>query len=197
MSYNKTQVIDAGPTGDTIKESVLKNDQNMDVAFVALNDLLAKHNSQESDISALQSFVNASEIYTSAEKSKLSNIQDGADVNVQSDWDATGGDAFINNKPAKYPDAAKLNGAVEDENYSGSTIVKRDANGDIRARIFRQYFTDEDPSFNFVMTQTDQTGGVIRPASLATAKTRLGIHKHTVSTAAPSGGDDGDIWLKV
>ena len=38
--------------------------------------------------------------YTAAEKTKLGGIADGAEVNVQSDWNATSGDALILNKPA-------------------------------------------------------------------------------------------------
>lgn len=38
--------------------------------------------------------------YTTAEKSKLAGIAEGAEVNVQSDWSATSGDAFIKNKPS-------------------------------------------------------------------------------------------------
>lgn len=37
--------------------------------------------------------------YTSAEKNKLAGIAANAEVNVQSDWNATDGDAFIKNKP--------------------------------------------------------------------------------------------------
>ena len=37
--------------------------------------------------------------YTTTEKTKLSGIQDGAEVNVNADWNATTGDAFIANKP--------------------------------------------------------------------------------------------------
>ena len=37
--------------------------------------------------------------YTTTEKNKLSSIAANAEVNVQSDWNATGGDAFIKNKP--------------------------------------------------------------------------------------------------
>lgn len=37
--------------------------------------------------------------YTTAEKNKLAGIEAGAEVNVQSDWDATTGDAAILNKP--------------------------------------------------------------------------------------------------
>lgn len=37
--------------------------------------------------------------YTPAEKNKLAGIAEGANVNVQSDWNATNGDAYIKNKP--------------------------------------------------------------------------------------------------
>ena len=37
--------------------------------------------------------------YTTAEKNKLAGIASGAEVNVQSDWNATSGDAAILNKP--------------------------------------------------------------------------------------------------
>ena len=41
--------------------------------------------------------------YTTAEKTKLSGIASGAQKNVQSDWSATSGDAFIKNKPTSLP----------------------------------------------------------------------------------------------
>ena len=46
----------------------------------------------------------ATRTYTTAEKTKLAGIAAGAEVNVQSDWNATSGDAFIANKPT-IPDA--------------------------------------------------------------------------------------------
>lgn len=39
--------------------------------------------------------------YTNAEKQKLAGIAEGAEVNVQADWNATEGDALILNKPTK------------------------------------------------------------------------------------------------
>lgn len=45
-------------------------------------------------------YVHTDENFTSAEKSKLSGIEAGAQVNVNSDWDATSGEpGFIENKP--------------------------------------------------------------------------------------------------
>lgn len=45
------------------------------------------------------SSVGSGEIITSAERSKLEGISEGAEVNVQSDWEAVSGDAQILNKP--------------------------------------------------------------------------------------------------
>ena len=49
----------------------------------------------------------STEDYTTAEKTKLSGIETGAQVNVQSDWNATDGDAKILNKPTLGDLAAK------------------------------------------------------------------------------------------
>lgn len=43
--------------------------------------------------------VKSSEVFSVAERTKLSGIDAGAEVNVQSDWNATSGDAQILNKP--------------------------------------------------------------------------------------------------
>lgn len=40
--------------------------------------------------------------YTTTEKTKLAGIEEGAQKNVQSDWNATSGDSFIKNKPDIY-----------------------------------------------------------------------------------------------
>lgn len=40
--------------------------------------------------------------YTTTEKTKLAGIEEGAQKNVQSDWNATAGDSFIKNKPDVY-----------------------------------------------------------------------------------------------
>lgn len=44
-------------------------------------------------------YVHTDNNFTTTEKNKLNGIAAGAEVNVQSDWNATSGDAFIKNKP--------------------------------------------------------------------------------------------------
>ena len=58
--------------------------------------------------------------YTDAEKTKLSGIASGAEVNVQSDWTAISGDALILNKPtipSKTSDLTNDSNFVVDSNY--------------------------------------------------------------------------------
>lgn len=57
--------------------------------------------------------------YTTDEKTKLSGIASGAQKNVQSDWSATSGDAFIKNKPTSLP----ANGGNADT-VGGHTVAK-------------------------------------------------------------------------
>lgn len=59
-------------------------------------------------------------LMTSAEKTKLANIAAGAEVNVQSDWEATSGDALILNKPSipsKTSDLTNDSDFVSDASY--------------------------------------------------------------------------------
>lgn len=49
-------------------------------------------------------YVHTDNNYTTAEKEKLSGITAGAEVNVNADWNANGGDAQILNKPTKVSD---------------------------------------------------------------------------------------------
>jgi len=65
--------------------------------------------------------------FTAADETKLDGIEAGAEVNVQPDWDATAGDAFINNKPTipTVPDKASnsdVDGETDDTDYT--TVAK-------------------------------------------------------------------------
>ena len=63
--------------------------------------------------------------YTTAEKNKLAGIAAGAEVNVQSDWNATSGDAMILNKPTipTVPTSLKNPNALSfgNKSYDGSS----------------------------------------------------------------------------
>ncbi|WP_346351929.1 phage tail protein [Oceanimonas sp. AH20CE76] len=69
-------------------------------------------------------------------------------------------------KTAKAADSARLNGAIDSENSTGSTIVKRSSSGDINARLFRSEYDTTNASVNFIMTQVDTAGNnYIRPTT--------------------------------
>lgn len=55
--------------------------------------------------------------YTTDEKNKLAGIAAGAEVNVQSDWNATSGDAFIKNKPTIPIVPTKISAFTNDSGY--------------------------------------------------------------------------------
>ncbi len=64
--------------------------------------------------------------YTATEKAKLANIEAGAEVNVNADWNATTGDAAILNKPSI---PSKTSDLTNDSNYvSDASYVHTDNN---------------------------------------------------------------------
>lgn len=58
----------------------------------------------DSNYAVDSNYVHTDNNYTTAEKNKLSGIAAGAEVNVNADWNATSGDAYILNKPTKVSD---------------------------------------------------------------------------------------------
>lgn len=71
----------------------------------------------------------STEDFTSAEKTKLSGIESGAQVNVQSDWNASSGDAQILNKPTLGSAATKNVGTSE------GNVPVLDSNGKLDSSI--------------------------------------------------------------
>lgn len=65
-------------------------------------------------------------LMTSAMFTKLDNIAAGAEVNVQSDWNATSGDAFILNKPVFLTGGSQTTTSTEDEGINTYTFTKSD-----------------------------------------------------------------------
>lgn len=83
-------------------------------------------------------YVHTDNNFSTAYKTKLDGIQSGAEVNVQSDWTATDGDAFIKNKPTKVSDftndsdfqsGTQVNNSIASHNTS--TTAHADIRGDI------------------------------------------------------------------
>ncbi|MBN9548157.1 MAG: hypothetical protein J0H31_04540, partial [Alphaproteobacteria bacterium] len=120
-------------------------------------------------------------------------------TNLQSSLDAKLG------ATAQAADSAKLAGMSANAGTSINTVVSRDAAGDITTRLFRStYPTGADAVTSFVgRVSSDGTGDTyLRPQSIAQTKAILGIgtmanRSLTISTAAPSGGVDGDVYFQI
>ena len=93
------------PTLGTLSELDEVSEANLDVA------LETKINGKVDKVEGKQL---STEDYTTAEKTKLGGIETGAQVNVQSDWNAASGDAAILNKPTLGALAAKSDVALAD-----------------------------------------------------------------------------------
>lgn len=76
----------------------------------------------DSDYVSDANYVHTDSNFTSAEKTKLSGIATGAEVNVQADWNAsdTSSDAFIKNKPSI---PSKVSDLANDNNYQTADQV--------------------------------------------------------------------------
>lgn len=80
--------------------------------------LQASSSTSETPSSVKQKYESNSDTnaYTDVEKTKLSSISNGAEVNVQSDWNETNAasNTFIQNKPTLQPTSVKTYGAIGD-----------------------------------------------------------------------------------
>ena len=73
-------------------------------------------------------------------------------------------------------DSDKLNGAVEAEASTVSTIVKRNSSGDINARLFRSEYDTTNSNIGFIMTQVSTgTDNFMRPSTPAQLLAGLGL----------------------
>lgn len=86
-----------GSVSDVLQNgvSVLDGDTAKVVVPTKTSDL-----TNDSNFVADANYVHTDANFTTTEKNKLAGIASGAEVNVQSDWNATSGDALILNKPS-------------------------------------------------------------------------------------------------
>lgn len=121
--------------------------------------------------------------FTTTLKNKLDGISAGANVNVQADWNATSGDAFIKNKPT-IPAGAKLYSSIG-QNTDGAMTQKvvTDALGG-KANIIHthddRYYTESEVDSKIA----DAISGV----------TQFDLE---VVTSLPTTGVKGKIYLKA
>jgi hypothetical protein len=134
--------------------------------------------------------------YTSAEASKLTGIADGAEVNVNADWDATSGDAEILNKPtlggAAALDVGTTAGTVaagDDARFHDAVTLAASV-ADVLG-LTGQELTADDPGGDRLLFWDDSASKLTH----LTLGTNLSITGTTLDVAGVSDGDKGDITV--
>jgi hypothetical protein len=103
-------------------------------------------------------------------------------------------------------DADLLDGFQSSQTNTASTVAVRDGSGDITTRLFKSTYpngADAGITGFIGRISSDGTGDTfLRPQSIAQTKTLLGVgtmasRSLTISTGAPTGGVDGDVWFKI
>lgn len=73
-------------------------------------------------------------------------------------------------------DADLLDGYGSADTSAANTVVRRNVNGDINARLFRSEYDSTNASINYIMTQVDTaSNNYIRPSTIAQVRNSLGI----------------------
>ena len=134
--------------------------------------------------------------YTSAEASKLAGIADGAEVNVNADWDATSGDAQILNKPtlggAAALDVGTTTGTVaagDDARFHDAVTLAASV-ADVLG-LTGQELTADDPGGDRLLFWDDSASKLTH----LTLGTNLSITGTTMDAVGVSDGDKGDITV--
>lgn len=123
-------------------------------------------------------------VYTTTEKIKLSGISEGAEVNVQSDWNAESGDALILNKPTIPSNISDL---TNDSGFITSASVPT-ALSEL-----------SDDSTHRLTTDTEKSTWNGKQDALGftplNSTSFSGLTKITVGTIQPSNPSIGDLWI--
>ena len=114
--------------------------------------------------------------YTDAEKAKLSGIATGAQKNVQSDWNATSGDALIKNKPTIPTVPAKVSSFENDAGYLTS-YTETDPTVPAWAK------TESKPTYTASEVGAEASGAVITHNTSSSAHSTLFSAKQNKITA--------------
>ena len=111
-------------------------------------------------------YVHTDNNYTTEEKTKLEGVEDGANVNVNADWNATEGDAQILNKPAfaavatsgDYNDLDNKPSAYDDTELKDRITALENAPSTVDTRVSGvDVVIDEDEGKLLVIASTDGT----------------------------------------
>lgn len=122
-------------------EMTLVAGSNVDIALDTTND---KITISATDTTYGLATSTSNGLMSSAEKNKLSEIAEGAEVNVNADWDATSGDAQILNKPTSLPasDVSAWAKASTKPSYTASEVGADAVGSSASALVDAKSYTD-------------------------------------------------------
>ena len=126
----------------------------------------------------------STEDYTTAEKNKLAGIQEGAEANVNADWNATSGDTQILNKPTVFPPSTHIHNIADVNNLQTALNGKEPI---ISIGTTSQYFRG-DKTWQIIdkstvgLNNVDNTSDVNKPISTAT-QTALDLKENVANKA--------------
>lgn len=123
--------------------------------------------------------------YTTAEKTKLSEIETGAQVNMQADWNATSGGAVIKNKPSALPasNTTSTYSATGTEPVNGKAVASAISGKANKANTLSGYGITDAP------TKTEMS------SAISSAVAGLTGVSFSVVESLPTTGKEGVIYL--
>ena len=138
-------------------------------------------------------YVHTDNNYTASEKTKLSGIAAGAEVNVQANWNesSSSSDAYIQNKPTKLTDFTNDGNFVRDANYTHITVdnsMSDSSNNPISNSIVKGYIDDAIGSV---------TGIDFQKVDVLPATGEKGVIYLVPNSGASPNSYDEYIWITV
>ena len=141
------------------------------------------------DIDDGATYVKSTNDFTDAEQTKLSGIEEGAEVNVNADWDSVGGDSQILNKPTLATVATS--GSYDDLDDKPTIPTSHTELTDIGTNTHAQIDTHiGDSTIHFTEGSIDHTA-----ISNIGTNTHAQIDTHISSTSNPHSVDKTDVGL--
>lgn len=96
---------------------------------------------------------------------------------------------------SKAIDSSKLNGLTESTLTTGNTVVVRNSNGDLYARLFNMSYTTTNADVDRIVTISG-TSGYMRPSTTEEVRNRIDVARVSIGTSAPTINiRSGDIWI--
>lgn len=189
----ETMVVGGSYNDSTRKiELTLKNGNTVDFSVADLVSGLQTEITSSNKLSAdLISDGTTNKVYTSTEKTKLSGIESGAQVNVKPDWNATSGTvAEILNKPTIPTESTvsgwgftKNTGTLTGVSFNGTSATVSNGVASISASVLPTVTTSDN---NKILQVVNGDWSVVSPVTVYNGS----------SSPASSLGNDGDIYLQ-